>query len=200
MWEGFRVVCLIVCGVCSTASVNVAPYSKTLGQATSKEQISLKRFLQTYLRDRVRRDVRSTRYVSAFVDLRGDGGQDAIVYIMDDQRQWWCGSGGCTTLVLAPQGTSYGVVAYLTITWPPIRVLARESHGWHDIGVWMQGGGIQPGYEADLYFDGKTYLMRDKPTLRPSKRLQKRVLPGKVVIPEAALGRAKLLYPESHAR
>ena len=61
------------------------------------------------------------------------------------------------TLVLTPEGASYRVVTKIRITRPPIRVLATSSHGWHDIGVWVQGGGIQRGYEAKLQFDGKTY-------------------------------------------
>lgn len=85
-----------------------------------------------------------------------------------------------------PRGTSYREVAYLTTSWAPIRVLARKSHGWDDIGVWVQGGGIQPGYETDLFFNGKAYRGRDKATMRPSRRLRERKLPGEVVISRKA--------------
>lgn len=77
----------------------------------------------------------------------------------------WCGSGGCMTFVLVPQGPSYKIVATITISRPPIRVMSARSHGCHDIGVWVQGGGIQPGFEADLQFDGKTY--RENPSAPP---------------------------------
>jgi hypothetical protein len=97
--------------------------------------------------------------------------------------------------VLTKKGPSYSVVARLTITRRPIRVLTAKSNGWHDISVWMQGGGIQPGYEADFFFDGKTYRGRDEATLRPSKRLRQRVLPGKTVIPRTAPEEGKRLYP-----
>ena len=68
-----------------------------------------------------------------------------------------CGSGGCNTLILAREGASWKVIQSITITRPPIRVLASTSHGWHSISVWVQGGGIQPGYEAEPRFGGRTY-------------------------------------------
>ncbi len=164
--------------------------AQAVHQPTPKEEENLRRGLQDYVGDPNSDGNKATRYFSAFVDLRDDGVDDAIVYLSDDG---WCGSGGCTTLVLAPEGSSYRVVTRLTITRPPILVLATKSHGWHDIGVWMQGGGIQPGYEAEFSFSGKSYLYRGEPTLQPSERLRERVLPGKVVVPRSAVG--KPLYP-----
>lgn len=169
--------------------------AQTIYRPTIEQRASLEQFLREYLGRPYPPFEKETptRYSAAFVGLKGDGTKEAIVYITG---RAWCGSGGCTTLVLAPhQGSSFVVVARLTITRTPIRVLTRKSRGWHDIGVWMEGGGIQPGYEADLYFDGKSYFMRDRPTLRPSKRLQKRVLPGKTVIPSTAFEEGKRLYP-----
>ena len=121
---------------------------------------SLKLFLQ------VLDDEKSTRYVAAFSDLNGDGTLEAIVYLISNG---WCGSGGCNTLVLTPAGDSWKVVGNIAITRPPIRVLASSSHGWRSLGVWVQGGGIQPGYEAELPFDGKTYPRN--PTVPPARRL-----------------------------
>lgn len=167
-------------------------HGQAVHKPTSKQQESLKRYLQHYVGDPNSGDNRATRYSSAFVDLQDNGTDEAIVYLSGDG---WCGSGGCTMLILAPQESSYRVVARFTITWPPIRVLAAKSHDWHGIAVWMQGGGIQPGYEVEFSFNGKTYTSNDKPTLRPSKRLRERVLPGEVVIPPAAFGGGKLLYP-----
>src|ERR1019366_6602930 len=96
----------------------------------------------------------ATRYSSAFVDLKDDGTKEVIVYL---SGRGWCGIGGCSMLILAPEGTSYRVVTKTTITRLPIRVLATKSNGWHDISVVVAGGGTQPGYEAELSFDGKTY-------------------------------------------
>ncbi|MEQ1742269.1 MAG: hypothetical protein ABL869_07220 [Candidatus Nitrotoga sp.] len=52
-------------------------------------------------------------------------------------------------------------------------MLSTSSNGWHSIGVWVQGGGIQHGYEAELSFDGKTYPRN--PTVSPSKRLEEKI-------------------------
>src|SRR6266404_478466 len=94
---------------------------------------SLRRFLQNYLRRPSLDHENSTRYFAAFVDLNDDGTDEAIVSITGPR---WCGSGGCSTLILAQEGSSYRVVTKITITQPPIRVLTKASNGWRNIGVW----------------------------------------------------------------
>lgn len=167
-------------------------HGQAVHRPVSKQEEILKKYLQHYVGDPDSADNRATRYFSAFVDLKDSGTDQAIVYLSGDG---WCGSGGCTMLILAPQESFYRVVARFTVTWPPIRVLATKSHGWHDIAIRMQGGGIEPGYEAEFSFNGKTYVSDDKTNLRPSKRLRERVLLGKVVIPSTASERAERLYP-----
>jgi len=139
---------------------------------TSKEPIlsqaeSLRSFLQSYLGKPYAPFERdgATRYSSAFVDLKGDGTKEAIVYI---NGRAWCGSGGCTALILAPERASYRVVTMTTVTRLPIRILNSKSNGWRDISVVVAGGGIQPGYEAILPFNGKTYP--SNPTVPPAHR------------------------------
>jgi hypothetical protein len=122
---------------------------------------SLKLFLQKF------DDGKRTRYVAAFHDLNDDGMPEAIVYLVGNE---WCGSGGCNTLILARDATSWKIVTNITITSPPIRILANKSNGWHSIGVWVQGGGIQPGYEAELRFDGQTYPRN--PSTPPARRVE----------------------------
>jgi hypothetical protein len=146
-------------------------------QPTSRAEAYLKRFLRDYVGNPGSGDDKTTRYFSAFVDLKDDGTREVVVYLASDG---WCGSGGCTTLILAPKDSSYKVITKITITQPPIRVLTSRSNGWHDIGVWVQGGGIQPGYEADLPFDGKSYPRN--PSTPPARRLIGKV-PGEVVVP-----------------
>ena len=142
---------------------------------------SLRGFLQSM------DDDKTTRYVAAFRDLNGDGTPEAIVYLISNG---WCGSGGCNTLILARDGGSWKVVTNITITRPPIRVLKNSSNGWRSIGVWVQGGGIQPGYEAELRFDGKTYPRN--PTVPPAQRTAGQV-EGEVVVSSPAGGTP--LYP-----
>ncbi len=152
---------------------------------SATQDSSLKKFLQKY--DGSSTDeVRETRYLSAFVDLKDNGTQEVIVYLISDG---WCGTGGCTMLILTPEGTSYRVITKIPITRLPIRVLTTKSNGWHDITVWVQGGGIQPGYEATLSFNGKAYP--DNPTMPTTRRVTGKAA-GKIVVPRNAEG--KLLY------
>lgn len=128
---------------------------------------------------------KSSKYVAAFQDINGDGNLEAIVYLIGGK---WCGSAGCTTLVLAPKGTSWRVVSKITITRLPIRLMTETSHGWHSLGVWVQGGGIQPGYEAKLCFDGRTYPQN--PSLPSVVRLKSPA--GEILI--SSMRDAKPLY------
>ncbi len=152
-----------------------------IAQSQDQQSLSpedpLKRFLQKYGGTPGSGDDNTTLYFSALVDLKDDRTQEVIVYLMGDD---WCGSGGCTTLILAPKDSSYKVVTRITITRPPIRVLTTKSYGWHDIAVRVQGGGIASAYEAKLSFDGKTYPRN--PSTPPARRLVEKV-PGEVVVP-----------------
>jgi hypothetical protein len=153
--------------------------SRSQPQPSSAKEDSLKSFLRHYLGDNVGND-KTTRYSFAFVSLRDDVTQQVIVYVTGHA---WCGSGGCTTLILTAKDSSYQVVTKLTVTRPPIRVLTSKSNGWHDIGVWVQGGGIQPGYEAEVRFDGKTYPSNASTSQRTIDNVA-----GEVVIPVSGEG------------
>ena len=131
---------------------------------TVKQDTSAKTSLRSFL-ERFDADLKG-RFTDALVDLNGDGKPEAVVYLTSND---WCGSGGCTTLILARDTNSWTLVTKVTLTRPPIRVLATKSNGWRSIGVWVQGGGIQPGYEAELRFDGKTYP--ENPSMTPARPL-----------------------------
>ena len=129
------------------------------------------------------RDHHLTRYSVALVDLNGDGRPEALIYAMsaaDGDPASLCGSGGCDLYVLSLPPTGYRRVTTITITRPPIRVLRTITHGWHDLGVLVSGGGIIPGYEARLRFDGHSYP--SNPTVPPATRLEGAA--GKQVIAE----------------
>jgi hypothetical protein len=160
--------------------------------AATPRQARLETFLRRYIGPRDSDDNRSTRYQFASVSLTGRGARDVIVYLMGQEL---CGSGGCTMLILTPLGSSYESVARLLAIHPPVSVLTSTSHGWHDIGVWVGGGGIASWYEARLRFDGRTYRFQPRVTLRPSRRPFQRLLPGRVVISANVFGESKFLYP-----
>lgn len=115
---------------------------------TQLPSASLKEFLQAFDNDK------TTQYIAVFRDLNDDGSPEAIVHLVSNG---WCGSGGCTTLILTQDGKAWRIVKKITVSRPPIRVLSNVSNGWHDIGVWTQGGGVLHGYESVISFDGKIY-------------------------------------------
>jgi len=158
-----------------------AALSIATGQPQSPDE-SLKRFLLAYLKGPGFPDDKTTRFTAASADLNDDGKAELIIYITGRS---WCGSGGCNLLILTPKDSTYAVVGELSITRPPIRMLTAKSNGWHDISVWVQGGGIRPGREAKLSFDGKTYP--SNPSVPPAAPLTRKVA-GKILISGAAKG------------
>ena len=117
-------------------------------------------------------DHRLTRYSVGLTDLNDDGRVEALVYAMDASgggRADFCGSGGCDLYVLSLGRKSYRVVTAISVSRPPIGVLPTKTHGWHDVAVDIAGGGIIPGYQARLRFNGRTYP--ENPTVAPATRL-----------------------------
>jgi ketosteroid isomerase-like protein len=149
--------------------------STAYAQSGEFSNSSLQTFLQDYLEPPVRAQGQDQRYSAAFVDLKDDGKREVIAYLSDRD---WCGSGGCTTLVLAQIGSDYQLISKITVTRLPIRVLNTRTNGWHDLSVVVGGGGIRA-VEAKLSFDGRTYP--NNPSTAPAVRLDGHVA-GTVVI------------------
>jgi hypothetical protein len=151
----------------TTSSSTTAPTSED----------SLTAFLISYVKNTYGDNIGEVKYFNAFVDLAGNGTKEAVVYLAGPEI---CGSAGCDTLVLMPDGSTYRVVATIGISRPPIEVLPTSSNGWHDLAVWVQGGGIQSGYEAQLRFNGNTYP--NNPTISPATPLEG-TTPRQIIIP-----------------
>jgi hypothetical protein len=129
-----------------------------------------------------------SRYSVALSDLNGDDRPEALIYAMATTgggQADLCGSGGCALYVLSLSTTGYRQVASISISRPPVRVLPTVAHGWHDISVLVAGGGIIPGYEARLSFNGRTYP--SNPSTPPATRLEDAA--GKVVIAAVPVNR-----------
>jgi len=97
---------------------------------------------------------KASEFAVTFVDLNDDGVKEAIVYLSSNG---WCGTGGCTMLILTPEGASFRVVSKIPAVRLPIWVLTSKSNGWHNIGVVGRKNGTEPMYESILSFDGKSY-------------------------------------------
>lgn len=169
---GLPMLCILLVAGCLAPAV---------AQGNSANDASLKKFLQKYDGNPSSAGERTTRYVAAFADLKDDGTQEAIVYLIG---QRWCGSGGCSCLILAPTGSSFKIVTKTTVTQPPIRMLSEKTNGWHDLAVGVGGGGIRP-YDARLRFNGRKYP--GNPTVPPAQKLLKKP-EGKVLVPADAEG------------
>lgn len=150
-------------------------------QSTSQRDADLKSFLRNFVGNPSVGENGTTKYAAAFVDLNGDGKAEAIVYLWDGG---WCGSGGCTALILTSNDSKYRVLTKITVTRLPIRVLTTKTNGWRDLAVFVAGGGVKAGY-ARLAFDGKKYP--GNPTFAPLVRLSASV-EGTVAIAEDAAG------------
>jgi len=100
--------------------------------SVSAAEGSIGDFLRNYLGTPREPADKTARYVARFVDLNGDGMQEAVVYVIGRD---WCGSGGCLTLVLARTESSYRVVTRITISRPPILAFTTTSNGWRSLGV-----------------------------------------------------------------
>lgn len=123
----------------------------------------------------IQRTLGTLTYKRTDADLNGDGRRESLIYITDPK---FCGSGGCTLVILSPVGRDYRVVMHSTVTQLPVRLLTTSTHGWRDIGVTVHGGGVTHPYEARLRFNGRRYP--NNPTVSPAIPL--RQLSGRTLI------------------
>ncbi|MGA2834640.1 MAG: hypothetical protein ABSE55_16350 [Terracidiphilus sp.] len=136
------------------------PIGAAFGQqgdaASNNPSEALKEFLRSYLNPGPDDHKEAIRITVVSVKTEDKAGEEEIVYISGPQGTW-CGTGGCMMLILEPFQSSFKVLGRVTIVQLPIRLLPSRKHRHPDIGVWVQGGGIQPGYEAVVSFDGTNY-------------------------------------------
>lgn len=118
-----------------------------------------------------------TKYSSATVQLNSGTASQVIVFLTGSE---WCGSGGCTLLILSSEGKSYKVVAKISIVLLPVEVLQSVTNEWHDIAVHVRGYAGKPEYTTILKFNGTTYPSNPSMTpvhLPPNAKLKGSVLP-----------------------
>jgi hypothetical protein len=135
----------------------------------------LKAYLRDYLSLGGKVPPDTTTRITTVKVKANNGKTEDVVYILG---QRWCGSGGCTLLVLEPTESSFNVLGRVTIVQLPVRLLSSMQNGHPDIGVTVQGGGVLAGYEAVLSFNGKSYPRN--PSLPPARKAT--AVQGKVII------------------
>lgn len=135
----------------------------------------------------------TTWYAAAPMGRHGVASGTFVVHIVG---RYWCGTGGCPTLVVASDsasGAAQGAPAYrllgdTRITHLPITALPTRSHGWPDLGVWVWGGSTKAAYRARLQYDGRKY--EGNASLAPRAGAA-----GRVLLPEDAPLRP--LFPQT---
>ncbi len=141
--------------------------------ATNRPSEALKAFLRIYLGPVPVNfeEENPTRITVVSVKTEDNAGEEQVVYVTG---RGWCGSGGCTMIIVEPFKSSFKVLGRVTIVQLPIRLLSSIENGHPDIGVWVQGGGIQPGYEAVVSFNGTNYSANysDNLSTPPSRRVK----------------------------
>ena len=137
--------------------------------ANAAAQTAPEQSVQAALREIYSGEEGDFRYFLKWFDLDGDGTPEAVVHVVGSEV---CGSGGCDTVVLARRGGAYKSVSTISLTHPLVIASSRSAHGWRDLFVFVAGGGILPGYYAELKFDGRTYP--DNPTGEQASRVRGR--------------------------
>ena len=169
---------------CAAALLGLSVVLAATGRAAPAQTPtpSVVRVLRAALRDPMSSAVDTSTRVAAAPVALGPGPAHAVVVYLTGRG--WCGSGGCTTLVLAPAGDSYRAAGRIPVTQPPISVLPSTHHGWADLGVWFRDA--RGAREAVLRYDGRRY--RGNPSRAPVARTV-----GRVVL-DTAVASARL-YP-----
>ena len=74
-------------------------------------------------------------YTYAKVDLNGDGSPEIIVHLMGS---FFCGTGGCTTLIFQQLRGQYQLIGRIPTSHPPIIVSGNTSNGWKELIVYTR--------------------------------------------------------------
>lgn len=94
------------------------------------------------------------KYFYNYIDLNGDNKPELVVHLYG---MYFCGTGGCTTMIFKNVGSEYRLVSLFGVSSTPIFVTNQKTAGWNNLiireRIDSQGNG---GYFL-LKFDGKTY-------------------------------------------
>jgi hypothetical protein len=157
------------------------PFGALFGQqgaaASNNPSEALKAFLRSYLNPQQNSEIDETTQITVVSVKTEDkaGEEEQIVYV---SGRGWCGTSGCTMLIVEPFQSSFKVLGNERGVQLPIRLLPSKEYGHPDIGVQVSGGGIEVPYEAILSFNGTNYPENSAlPPARPVKGIEgKRII------------------------
>tara|TARA_Y100001956_G_scaffold82613_1_gene104341 strand:- start:6358 stop:7890 length:1533 start_codon:yes stop_codon:yes gene_type:complete len=123
-------------------SANKIPSSDQFNPAVDKA-------LREYFKQH-KTDPTGTRYRWLTYDLNGDGDKELLVQLD------WCGSGGCTLLMFESHQQAWRFNSRITLVQTPINLGKQANHQWHDLVLFVSGGGAVPNQHI-LKYDGISY-------------------------------------------
>lgn len=127
---------------------------------------------------------RRARYRTKSVRLSESGPPVDLVFLVGD---FWCGTGGCPTLVVDRNAAKPRLISEIDLTREPISVLPATHHGWHDLRALSVGGGKRVANWATYRYDGRRYQLHGYTPMRAARDS------GQVVFTDATS--LHLLYP-----
>jgi hypothetical protein len=131
----------------------------------------IERYLKKYLRDDLKTmDAEDRKYSYDTFDLNNDGRKEIFVALINS---YFCGSGGCTLLILNPDFTLHSRMTVVKNF--PLHASSKTTHGWRDLVVDSRGPHL-------LKHNGKKYP--SNPSIQPDVKLEE--VPGKQPILDGA--------------
>jgi hypothetical protein len=119
-----------------------------------------------------------------------NGISEVLVYLFGPEV---CGTGGCDAVVFKVAKGGYRVVGDIGLARNPIIVSGHKTHRWHDLIMFVAGGGILPGYYSVVRFDGKQYP--ENPSGNPAKPLAVRQRGTAYLVGSPVIGSGIVLVP-----
>lgn len=104
-----------------------------------------------------------TRYSVARVQLSESGPPVEVVLLVG---QIWCGTSGCTTLVITNDSGKRRIRSEISLTREPISAMSTVSNGWRDLRALSVGGGKLIADWATYQYDGRSYRLRGYTPMR----------------------------------
>jgi hypothetical protein len=147
------------------------PFGAAFGQhdnaSSNRPSEALKSFIRNYLNLGPGVPQETMRITVVSVKTEAEAGEELVVYV---SGEWWCGTSGCTMLIVEPFQSSFKVLGREPGVQLPICLLHTMENGHPDIGVIVAGGGIEVPYEAVLSFNGTNYP--DNSGLPPARKVK----------------------------
>jgi putative lipoprotein len=147
--------------VAKVVSFLIASMASTQTLADNTARSDVDRALVQWVGEKVPPREAPTLYRYASVDLNGDSIPEAVLLITDLR---YCGTGGCTLVVMIREAGHLKVISWSTISREPFCVAAERSNGWRSLIVRVAGGGFAA-FDAILRFDGARYPLN--PSMQP---------------------------------